>query len=152
MLESVALAQPLSETDHLARVTRSWAASDTLRGLAFVADEVQRRHRHPGQYLRARLGAEDNPYALASAPRAAELELLFKEESEKLTAQMAALAAGDTIFVGIPEGKGFPVEKDEGRDLILCAAGTGIAPLRAVIRTILPVRSRYGAITLYYGQ
>jgi NAD(P)H-flavin reductase len=136
---------------HPARVTRSWAASDTLFGLAFVAEDVQRRHHHPGQYLRVRIAGADNPYALASAPRAAELELLFKQETD-LTAAMAALAPGATILVGVPEGKGFPVEKDAGRDLILCAAGTGIAPLRAVIRTILPVRASYGAVTLYYGQ
>jgi NAD(P)H-flavin reductase len=132
-------------------VTRSWSASDTLRGLAFVAADVQRRHHHPGQYLRVRVGDEDNPYALASAPRDPELELLFKTETE-LTEAMAQLRTGDEILVGPPEGKGFPVEKDSGRDLILCAAGTGIAPLRAVLRTILPVRARYGAVTLYYGQ
>jgi NAD(P)H-flavin reductase len=140
-----------SEAMQPARVTRAWAASDTLRGLAFVAEEVQRRHHHPGQYLRVRLGGDDNPYALASAPRDAELELLFKTETE-LTLAMAQLAPGDEILVGPPEGKGFPVEKDAGRDLILCAAGTGIAPLRAVVRTILPVRARYGAVTLFYGQ
>jgi len=136
---------------HSARVTRSWGASDLLRGLAFVADEVQRRHHHPGQYLRVRLAGEDNPYALASEPGAPALELLFKQETE-LTAAMATLAAGDTIQVGVPQGKGFPVENDAGRDLILCAAGTGIAPLRAVVRTILPVRARYGEVTMYYGQ
>jgi sulfhydrogenase subunit gamma (sulfur reductase) len=145
------VAQTLPEAMHSARVTRSWAASDTLRGLAFVAEEVQRRHHHPGQYLRVRLGGEDNPYALASEPGAAALELLFKTETE-LTGAMAALAVGDTIQVGVPQGKGFPVENDAGRDLILCAAGTGIAPLRAVVRTILPVRARYGVVTLYYGQ
>jgi ferredoxin-NADP reductase len=142
-------AQP--EPCHPAQITRSWAESETLRGLAFSAPEVSRRQHHPGQYLRARLAGEDNPYALASEPGAPELELLFKTETA-LTHAMAALVPGDALLVGPPEGKGFPVESDEGRDLILCAAGTGIAPLRAVVRTILPRRDRYGAVTLFYGQ
>jgi NAD(P)H-flavin reductase len=118
-----------------------------LRGLAFDAGELEARHTRPGQYVKI----VDKPYALASEPGAAEMELLFKNENERTDA-MAALVPGDEIVVAAPQGRGFPIEEHEGRDVILCAAGSGIAPLRAVVRTILPRRPRYGAVTLFYGQ
>ncbi len=136
---------------HRARVVRVWPESRSLRGLAFVSSEVARRHHRPGQYARVLVGDEENPYALASEPGAPVLELLFKADTT-LTEAMAGLAEGDEILVGAPEGAGFPVDEHEGRDLILCAAGSGIAPLRAVVRAVLPRRPRYGEITLFYGQ
>ena len=136
---------------HAARVERAWAETKLLHGLALVADEVSRRHSSPGQYLRVRLGGAENPYALASEPGAPTLDLLFKTDTE-LTAAMARLAPGDPVLVGLPQGTGFPVLEHEGQDLILCAAGTGIAPLRAVVRTLVPIRNRFGKIVLFYGQ
>jgi NAD(P)H-flavin reductase len=68
------------------------------------------------------------------------------------TSSLAGLAAGDAVAISAPLGKGFPVDVHAGRDVILCAAGTGIAPLRGVIRHILPRRDQFGRITLYYGQ
>ena len=127
-------------------MTRSWAESETLRGLALVCKEVSRRHARPGQFIRVRVGDVEKPFALASEPGAPELELLYKGES------LPAVAAGDPIRVGVPQGKGFPVEEHVRQHLILCAAGTGIAPLRAVVRSVLPVRERFGQVLLFYGQ
>src|SRR5262249_54202495 len=112
---------------------------------------VSRHHRCPGQYLRVRLGGAENPYALASEPGAPALELLFKADTD-LTAAMARLLPGDVISVGLPQGTGFPVLEHEAQDLILCAAGRGLAPLRACVRTLLPIRPRFGKILLFYGQ
>jgi len=133
------------------RVTRAWSESTTLRGLAFECEPVARGHAMPGQYVRVRLDGGDNPYALASEPGAPEQELLFKVETQ-LTDALAGLGAGERLRVGLPEGRGFPVVEHAGRDLILCAAGSGIAPLRAVIRTVLPRRAEFGDVTLFYGQ
>jgi anaerobic sulfite reductase subunit B len=137
--------------NHAARVERAWAETKMLHGLSLVAEEVSRRHDWPGQYLRVRLGGAEKPYALASEPGAPALEFLFKTDTE-LTQAMAKLAPGDAVLVGLPQGTGFPVRDHEGQDLILCAAGTGIAPLRAVVRTVMPVRARFGRILLFYGQ
>lgn len=97
------------------------------------------------------VNGDENPYALASEPGAPAVELLFKQETA-LTTAMAALQEGEEILVGPVQGKGFPVEEHTGHDLILCAAGSGIAPLRGVVREVLGMRDRYGAVTLYYGQ
>jgi len=132
-------------------VVRAWPESEMQRGLAFVSEEVSRRHGRAGQFVRIRLGEAENPYALASEPGSPELELLIKPETE-LTTAMSKLVPGDAFLVGAAQGKGFPVSEHEGQDLILCAAGTGIAPLRAVVRSLLPSRARFGQVLLFYGQ
>jgi NAD(P)H-flavin reductase len=134
-----------------ARVTRAWSESETLRALAFASEEIAARHTAPGQFVRVQCSNEENPYALANDPGAAELELLFKSDTS-LTQAMGALAPGDEIVVTAPEGAGFPVAAHAGRDLLLIAAGSGIAPLRAVVHAVLRERARFGAVTLFYGH
>jgi NAD(P)H-flavin reductase len=134
-------------------VTRAWAASETLRGLAVdaTAGGLGTHHERPGQYVRVRLDGGERPFALASEPGAPELELLFKPENA-MTERMAELAPGAALTVGAPQGRGFPLREHQDQDLILVGAGTGIAPLRAVVRAILPERARYGQVLLFYGQ
>jgi NAD(P)H-flavin reductase len=122
-----------------------------MRALAFRAEAVSRQHRAPGQYVRVEVEGDENPYALASEPGAPELQLLFKVETE-LTGAMARLEPGSAMRVGAPRGRGFPLSTHAGRDLILVAAGSGIAPLRAVVRSVLGRRACHGAVLLFYGQ
>lgn len=49
-------------------------------------------------------------------------------------------------------GAGFPLEALAGRDLLLVAAGSGIAPLRAVLQVLQRQRQRFGRVALYYGE
>ena len=49
-------------------------------------------------------------------------------------------------------GAGFALAAQAGRDLLLVAAGSGIAPLRAVLQVLKQQRQRFGRIALYYGE
>lgn len=49
-------------------------------------------------------------------------------------------------------GAGFALAGQAGRDLLLVAAGSGIAPLRAALQLLLLQRQRFGRIALYYGE
>ncbi len=49
-------------------------------------------------------------------------------------------------------GAGFALAAQAGRDLLLVAAGSGIAPLRAVLQLLLRQRQRFGQVALYYGE
>ena len=66
---------------------------------------------------------------------------------------MAALVPGDELEVHAPAGAGFPWTAHKGRDLLLFAAGSGIAPIRSVIRGLLGgQRGGFGQVRLYYGH
>jgi NAD(P)H-flavin reductase len=140
-----------AEGRFLAKVARTWRESFTLRGLALTAaPEVAARYQRPGQFVTVYHGGEESPFALASEP-GADLELLVKK-GKPLNEALVALPVGSEVQISAPTGKGFPVDDHEGMDLLLCAAGSGIAPLRGVIRSILPRRDKFGKVRMFYGQ
>jgi NAD(P)H-flavin reductase len=58
---------------------------------------------------------------------------------------------GARVEVSTPEGKGFPLEKARGHDLLLFATGAGISAIRPVIASVRQERGTYGRVTLYFG-
>jgi len=58
---------------------------------------------------------------------------------------------GQTIdLVGIA-GHGFPLEAQRNRDLVFVAMGTGVAPLRSVLRHVLKRKKDFGQLVVLYG-
>ena len=152
-------------------VHAAWDETPSLRGVSIAADAaLLRQYTVPGQYLEVHHPSLGHGYfALAAAPGApaderARLELLIRRGSGLAD----ALSAPDEqrpegIFsVGV-RGHGFPIfATDEAagadvdpappRDLLLVAAGSGIAPLRAVLQKVYADRARFGRVGLIYGQ
>jgi sulfhydrogenase subunit gamma (sulfur reductase) len=60
---------------------------------------------------------------------------------------------GRGVRVGLrgPFGTHFPVERMEGKNILLVAGGLGIAPLRAPLSHVLENRSRFGDVYVVYG-
>jgi NAD(P)H-flavin reductase len=68
-----------------------------------------------------------------------------------VTRAINRLKIGDVVGVRGPFGTHWPVEKLEGRDLVIAVGGIGIPPLRPAIYHILRNRSKFGKINLLYG-
>lgn len=134
---------------HGARVARAWDESTAHRALVIAADVPAASA--PGQYVKlvAGVGVEGY-YALAGGPDDG-VELLVRRGGSVGDA-IVGLSTGDELRVTAPMGLGYPVREHHGRDVVLLAAGSGIAPLRGVVRWILAERERYGRVRIYYGQ
>lgn len=143
------------ETPHRARLESRWEAARNLVGLRLVPEEAETlaAYTTPGQYLVVRTSADTPPVflALAGAPGGDSFELLVKTGSGGAADAVAATSVGDTLLVSAPAGPGFPVDRLAGRDVVLAAAGSGIAPIRAVIQAWMADRARVGRVTLYWG-
>src|SRR5690606_19835469 len=103
-------------------------------------------------FLRVKVREEEPGafYALANAPGGETIELLVKR-GDPLSNRLAALEPGASLFVSEALGPGFPVEEGRGKDLLLFATGSGIAPIRAVLQHVLPRREAFERIHLFYG-
>jgi len=105
----------------------------------------------PGQVAVLRVEGEEPAYfAFAGAPDDRDLEVLVKQ---KLGASAAIynMSVGDQIeLVGIA-GHGFNLESMKGRDLVFVAMGTGVAPLRSVLRHVLRRKQQFGQLVVLYG-
>ena len=128
-----------------ARSTRSFDLSPKgvagSHGIAFV----------PGQVAILRVECEAPAYfAFAGAPEDTELEVLVKQ---KIGASNVIfdMKQGQSIgLVGVA-GHGFPLEAQKGRDLVFVAMGTGVAPLRSVLRHVLKRKQDFGQLVVLYG-
>lgn len=102
----------------------------------------------PGQVLRFPRPGDDPVYlALCSDPKEAPLELLLGADA----VDALRWTEGQTLELEPPIGRGYPVDKALGHDVLLFGVGSGLAPLRPVIRQLCRHRSDYGWIRLYIG-
>lgn len=68
-----------------------------------------------------------------------------------VTRAMSGLGPGDRIGVRGPFGRGWPLERAEGRDIVIVTGGIGLAPLRPALYYLLERRERFDKIVLLYG-
>ncbi|HEV2800211.1 MAG TPA: hypothetical protein VGW12_06930 [Pyrinomonadaceae bacterium] len=108
----------------------------------------------PGQVAALRAGGTDERsfyYAFASAPEEEELEFLVKRAGGDGGQALYELRAGDTVELTAVVGHGFPLDAHKGKDLILIAMGTGVAPLRSTLRHALTRADDFGQLVVLYG-
>lgn len=96
-------------------------------------------------------GAGRAYFAIASSPEDDELEFLVKLSNDPTSKALYGLKPGASVSLVEIAGHGFDLKAQEGRDLVFVAMGTGVAPLRSALRTVLPRAEKYGQVIVLYG-
>lgn len=96
-------------------------------------------------------GAGESYFAVASAPEDRDTLQFLVKDGSGVAGALFKMKEGDSVQVKGPIGKGFPVDDYRGRDVIIQAVGTAIAPMRGVIRSILRRREQFGKVTAIFG-
>jgi NAD(P)H-flavin reductase len=137
-----------------ARVLDAWDETPTLRALRLaLPPELAGAHERPGQVVKLHAAVGEAYFALATAPSPnGVVELLVKRGGRIADAAIAGAVPGGSLLVTAPFGKGFRVAEARGRHALLFAAGSGIAPIRALVQHILAHRDAFDRVTLFYGQ
>ncbi len=107
----------------------------------------------PGQFVQVSiLGVGEAPISISSSPSRSKnsFEICVRRVGA-LTNALHARSPGDVIGVRGPFGRGFPIERFRGKDILFAPGGLGLAPLRSVINEVLDDRSNYGRIIILYG-
>jgi sulfhydrogenase subunit gamma (sulfur reductase) len=68
-----------------------------------------------------------------------------------VTGALHGLKVGDWIGIRGPFGRGFPVEKFRGKDMLFVPGGLGLAPLRSLINQVIDERAQFGRVIILYG-
>lgn len=112
----------------------------------------------PGQHLTLRTmlgGAETRrSYSICTAPDDGDLRVVVKQQDGGLFSNWINQAAkpGDFIDVMTPQGRfGIRPDPDVSRDYLAIAAGSGITPIMAILRSVL-TRQPGSRIVLLYGN
>jgi sulfhydrogenase subunit gamma (sulfur reductase) len=143
-------ATPLAPT----RVLAAWDETPAFRAARLQLSPAHAAaHRRPGQVVKVHTPVGEAYFALASAPSpAGVVDLLVKRGGKVADAAAAAAVPGADLEVTAPFGNGFPVDQAHGHDVLLFAAGAGIAPIRALVQHVIAERDAFGRATLFYGQ
>jgi ferredoxin-NADP reductase len=134
---------------------------ETERVRSIVLDPADWPDHQAGQHVDVRLTAEDGyqaqrSYSIASAPEDEQLVLTVErlEDGEVSPYLMDELRPGDALELRGPIGGYFVWSESHGGPLLLVAGGSGIVPLRSMLRhraavgSSVPVRLLYSSRSL----
>lgn len=130
-------------------VRRVWDETDRLKGWSLaVPPELAAKYTRPGQVVVVKLPSGEDLYlAIASAVGGPHFDfLLGPSAAEKLP-----MEEGAAVTITEPAGKGYPYEMAAGRDVLIFAVGSAIAPLRPLIELIAKDRGSYRRVVVYIG-
>lgn len=106
-----------------------------------------------GQFVQVTMpGLGEAPFTPSSSPREPERLAVTVLKTGLVTDRMHECSVGERLGLRGPFGKGYPIEKLSGKDVLVVGGGVGLAPLRALILALLgdlgPIRRmsiKYGA-------
>jgi len=106
----------------------------------------------PGQFvIISLLGYGEAPLGIASSPFKNETFNLCVRKVGRVTSALDKLKEGNKVGIRGPFGNGFPLDELEGKDIVLAAGGTGIAPIVSLIEYLITFRPKFKKIYLLYG-
>ncbi len=124
---------------------------ENLYSLA-LPNDIQLAH-EPGQFVQLTVfGVGEAPISITSSPSRSQgtFELAIRKVGD-LTKVIYDMGPGRIVGVRGPFGRGFPLARFRGKDLLLVAGGCGMAPLRSLINQVLDERGNYGNVKILYG-
>ena len=68
-----------------------------------------------------------------------------------ITSKLHIIDKGGVLGIRGPYGKGYPLDKFKGRDILIVGGGVGLAPLRSLIFSLFAGIDNYNKIVLRYG-
>lgn len=107
----------------------------------------------PGQFMEVSvLGVGEAPISISSSPSRSNgvFEMCVRKVGD-VTGALHQLHAGETIGIRGPFGRGFPIEKFRGKDMLFAPGGLGLAPLRSLINQVLDERGLFERVIILYG-
>lgn len=123
--------------------------------VVFVDPEHERTFNHiPGQFAELSvLGKGECPIGIASSPTEQGALLFTVKKTGVVTTELHNSREGRVIGVRGPLGKAYPIERMNGKNVVIVGGGFAFTTLRALIRYLVDDANRqdYGRITVIYG-
>ena len=108
----------------------------------------------PGQFAELSVpGAGESPIGIASSPTEGNKLLFTVFKAGTVTSRLHAMNVGDIMGVRGPLGNHYPLNENEGKNLLIVAGGYAVTTLRSTMIWLQNEanRSRFGDITFIYG-
>jgi sulfhydrogenase subunit gamma (sulfur reductase) len=140
-------------TPELGRILRIRPLTALEKVFTIELPEGKSLGHRPGQFVEVSvLGVGEAPISISSSPSRSNgtFELCIRMAGD-VTGAVHRLQPEDRIGIRGPFGRGFPIEKFRGKDLLFAPGGLGLAPLRSLINQVLDERAHFGRVVILYG-
>ncbi len=137
----------------LARVEdRVEETADTISLRLFYSSDSRLLAYHPGQFNMLGLpGFKEAPFSFSSLDAGDGTFVHTIRTAGNVVSALYRLQRGDPVAFRGPFGTGWPLDRAEGKNLILVAGGIGMAPLKPVVEYVQEHRDRFRDVYLLYG-
>lgn len=138
-----------------ARIVRRTDESETVFTLALELVDQRRQSEYrfePGQFNMLYLFAGGEiPVSISSDPDRPGLLQHTIRQVGRITHAMAGLQAGDMLGLRGPFGRGWPLDRAGGRNVLIITGGLGCAPVQPVIKQMMRNRADYAKVAILQG-
>ncbi len=105
-----------------------------------------------GQFVQLTLpGVGEAPFTPSSSPLETERIEITVLKTGAITDRLHECQPGETLGLRGPFGKGYPIEKVRGKEVLVVGGGVGLAPLRALILALLAEIDSVKRLSIKYG-
>jgi NAD(P)H-flavin reductase len=106
-----------------------------------------------GQFVQLTIpGVGEAPFTPSSSPLEPNRIAITILKTGMLTDRLHLCKPGETLGLRGPFGKGYPVEKLDGMEVLVVGGGVGLAPLRALIYALLAKLDKLKRVSIKYGS
>ena len=96
-------------------------------------------------------GIGEAPFTPSSDPKATSKIDITIMNVGRVTSILHNMKKGDILGIRGPYGKGYPLDKFKGKDILIAGGGVGLAPLRSLIFSLFSDMDSYNKVALRYG-
>jgi NAD(P)H-flavin reductase len=134
----------------LARLSRVIDETPTIKTFCFDLDEPIAFC--AGQFVQLGVpGLGEGPFTPSSSPLDPKHLEVTVLRTGLVTERLHRMAAGEACTLRGPYGKGFPIEKLTGKEVLVVGGGVGLAPLRALIYKLLSMTDQLKKVVIKNG-
>ena len=138
-----------------ARIVRTYPLTDDVKFFQIRIADMEKAlafRYETGQFaMISVLGAGEAPFSISSTPSRPGLLEFCIRKAGTVTNALFQMKENDLIGLRGPYGNTFPIEKMQGKDIVIVMGGLGAAPLRSVLLYLLDNRDQFGRVMLLHG-
>ena len=105
-----------------------------------------------GQFIELTLpGAGEAPFTPSSDPNCKDKIEVTIMNAGRVTQMLHNAGKNTTVGIRGPYGKGYPLDRFSGKDILIVGGGVGLAPLRSLLFSLFSRIDNYNKVILRYG-
>ena len=105
-----------------------------------------------GQFVQLTVpGVGEAPFTPSSSPACPERLEVTVLRTGRVTEALHSLEKGALLGLRGPYGKGYPVDKFRGKEVVVIGGGVGLAPLRSLLYVLFQEPQAYRRVAIRYG-